>query len=313
MKRHYTRPIAFLALLLLLCVGFSSCAASKDYAAGNKGESAPEMMGDADLGFLDKEENVSTPVETERKIIKTYHLSSETKSFDAATKALNELIAQNGGYVQESSSNNQSYNNTSNRYTRNASYVIRIPAENAEAFVNAIGGMLNVTSNRSTVEDISETYYSMEACLEELLVERDSLLEILANTETAKDYDMWLTVKSRLAEVKQQIAVYQGQLNRYDSQVAYSTIHLSINEVVNYTENAESNSFGSRLVSAFKGGWSDFAEGLGDFTVWLVGAMPTLLLLGLIATAIVLISRRSLRKKREKRQTPPPTTPGQAA
>ena len=301
MKRRYTRLLSILASVLLLCVLFASCSA-KSYDQEEIGNAAPGITEDAGNGLLNKDENATTPTDPERKIIKTYYLTTETKDYETVISAINDLITQNGGYVQESSSNNKSYNNTSNRYSRNASYVIRIPAENADQFVNTVGGMLNVTGNRSTVEDISETYYSIEATLEELLVERDSLLEILSNTETAKDYNMWLTVKSRLAEVKQQIAVYQGQLNRYDSQVAYSTIHLSINEVVNYTENAKSNRFGSRLWNSFKEGWSDFAEGLGDFAVWFVGAMPTLLLLGLIATSIVLIVRKSARKKREKKQ-----------
>ena len=301
MKYRYVRLFSLLSILLLLCIGFASCSA-KDFSDMDVGNRAPEISDDGGMGLLGKDETVATPTDPERKIIKTYYLTTETKDYENATKALNELIAQNGGYVQESNSNNQSYNNTSMRDSRNASYVIRIPAENAEQFVNSIGGMLNVTGNRSTVEDISETYYSIEATLEELLVERDSLLEILGNTETAKDYNMWLTVKSRLGEVKQQIAVYQGQLNRYDSQVAYSTIHLSLNEVINYTENAESNRFGSRLWKSFRDGWSDFAEGLGDFTVWFVGAIPTLLLLGAIATAIVLLVRRHARKKKDKRR-----------
>ena len=301
MKHRYTRLFALFSLLLLLCLCFASCGA-KSSSDGAMGNYAPEAE-DANMGLLGKDETTVTPTEPNRKIIKTYYLTTETKDYEGVTTALNDLISQNGGYVQESSSNNKSYHNTSMRYSRNASYVIRVPAENAEQFVNSIGGMLNVTGNRSTVQDISETYYSIEATLEELLVERDSLLEILGNTETAKDYNMWLTVKERLGEVKQQIAVYQGQLNRYDSQVAYSTIHLSITEVINYTENAESNSFGKRLWSSFKGGWSDFAEELGDFTVWLVGAIPTLLLLGAIATAIILPIRRRARKKKEKHQT----------
>ena len=311
MKRRYTHFFALLLSLTLLCICFASCGMASDN--GFKGEVAPGapsiMDGSSsseDVGLLNKDESVNTPDDAERKIVKTFRISSETKEFDSATTKLNELILQNGGYVQESSSNNKSYNNNSNRYNRNANYVIRIPAENADAFVNSVGGLLNVTNSQSTVEDISETYYSMEARLEELLVERDALLEILSNTETTKDYSMWLTVKSRLSEVKQQIAVYQGQLNRYDSQVAYSTVHLSITEVINYTDNAENNSFGSRLLTAFKSGWSDFAEGLGDFIVWFVGAFPVLLLLAGIATAITMIIRRSVRKNRAKRQAPPP-------
>jgi len=136
MKRFYTRLLSVLALLLLLSVVFASCAAGKNYAPNDRGDGSVGSTEDVNMGLLGKEESANVPNDPNRKIIKTYHLSAETKGYEDATKALHELIQQNGGYVQESSSNNQSYNSSSNRYSRNANYVIRIPAENAEGFVN---------------------------------------------------------------------------------------------------------------------------------------------------------------------------------
>ena len=148
------------------------------------------------------------------------------------------------------------------------------------------------------MEDVSETYYSIEARLEELQAERDSLLDMMNATETKQDYSLWLTVSQRLSEVRQEIAVYQGQLNRYDSLVAYSTVKLSISEVLNYTAVANS-SFGSRLGNSFVEGLQGFWQGVQNFLIWFVGALPVLVLLAAAAVAVVLVIRRARRKRKQ--------------
>ncbi len=301
MRKQFVSLFALLLVLLMVCVGFASCKAdSKDGYAEDMMES-PNEAGKTEIGggLNDTATSTGVPADAERKIIKTFDIGSETKDFDAAVDSLNALISENGGYVESSSSSNKSLNNKSDSYTRHATYKIRIPAEKAEAFVGSVGSLFNITSNKSYVEDISETYYSVEARLEELKVERDSLMQVLEQPETAKDYDLWLTVNQRLSEVRQQIAVYQGQINRYDSQVAYSTVNLSINEVIHFTEVSENRSFGSRLGAAFREGWSNFAVGLQDFIIWFAEALPVLILLGAIVTGVVLIIR-AVRKKKKK-------------
>lgn len=312
MKKHI-RLYAILLALLSLTLLFASCAADNKATANDAYYDKENYSGEdvkldsPGAGFTATEQKVDTTEITERKIIKTFDISSETKDYDTAIASLNDLIAQHGGYVESASSSNKSLNNSSANYTRHANYTIRIPAENAEAFVGSMGGLFNITSNQSSIQDISETYYSIEARLEELQAERDSLIDILDATDTKKDYDLWLTVTQRLSEVRQQIAVYQGQLNRYDSKVAYSTVNLSINEVIAYSSISENNSFGSRLGAAFKEGWNDFVIGLGDFVIWFAEALPTLILLGAIAAAVIIIIRAAVRKKKRKNmfdQTP---------
>ena len=88
----------------------------------------------------------------------------------------------------------------------------------------------------------------------------------------------------------------------YDNQVAYSIVDLTINEVINYTAISESNSFGSRLGTAFKDGWNGFVEGLQDFTIGLAEALPTLILLALIGTGIGFLVHKILKTKKLKKQ-----------
>ena len=302
MKKRISRLLALLLATLTLCAAFASC------SAGNKSDATEDYFGgsfeeekmptvDAGNGFVNTEQNITQAPDTQRKVIKTFDINAETKDFDAAITSLGALITSCNAYVESSSSTNKSLGSSSTRYARHATYTVRVPAENAERFVNSLGEHFNVTSNRSFVEDVSESYYSIEARLEELKVERDSLLDILDDPNTKKDYTLWTTVQSRLSEVRQQIAVYQGQLNRYDSKIAYSTVNLSVNEVINYTEGAENNSFGSRLGAAFKEGWVDFLSGVQEFVIWFAEALPVLLLLGIIAAVTVTVIVHATKKK----------------
>ena len=301
--RSNFRVLTWLALCLAVLLCLASC-----NAAGSK--ESFDMMDDVQLenGFAPGEKAEVTVDLPDRKIIKTYNLELETKTFDDSIQALMTLVGEKNGYVESSNVRNQSLNGSSTSYRRYANYTLRIPADRADAFVSAVGDAFHVTGNVSSVQDVSDTYYSIEAILEELYAERDSLLNIMESLDTKSDYNFWLTVEQRLTEVKQEIAVYQAQLKSYDQKVAYSTLQISITEVLVYSAQAESNRFGSRISAAFRESWSDFAMGCQNFAVWFVGAIPTLLVLGVIALSLVLILRAAFSKKRKQRnshQDPP--------
>lgn len=318
----HRQPISKLSIVILLMLALcllASCGAPRNVmtdsavsGSGSYAEKGEDMnavpmepsfgMNDSALALPDMTEKAGT------KVIKTFSLSAETTDFDAAIQSLNELIANHGGYVESSTTSNQSLSNKNQSYRRNANYTLRIPAEQAEAFVSTLGNSLHLTSNHSTVEDVSETYYSIEARLEELQVERSSLLEILESPSVTKDYNMWLTVKQRLSEVTQQIAVYQGQLNRYDSKIAYSTVNLSIIEVRTYSSTVEDNSFGAQMGAAFSNGWTSFVEGLQSFILWIASSLPALILFFLIIGAVVFVVMKLVKKKKKAKlpQKQPP-------
>ena len=292
--------ILLVVLSLLTVLSFASCAkANESMGNGFDVDSRYPTAEAPEIGMTNDKLNATTPPAdiVERKIIKTYDLNAETKEFDATVQSLDALVAQFGGYVESNSISNRNYNSKMARY---ASYKFRIPAENADAFVGSIGNTLNVTRSNSYVDDISESYYSIEATLKELQTERDSLLNMMASLDNQKDYNFWLTIQTRLSEVRQQIARYQAQLNNYDSRVEYSTVSLSINEVVEYTP-AEEESFGKRLANAFTDGWNDFCEFIVDFAIWFAAALPFLILFAVVLVPVILIIRRARAKRKAKK------------
>lgn len=288
--------LVLVVLLLLPALCLASCSKSFESAGDSVSNGAVESV-KPEIG-MDSDSTVSTTITpTDRKIIKTYELNAETKEFDATVASLEALVTEHGGYIESNSITNRNYNSKMARY---ASYKFRIPAENADAFVNSVGNTLNVTRNYSYVQDVSESYYSIEATMEELQIERDSLLTMMQSLDNQKDYNFWLTLQTRLSEVRQQIAQYQAQLNSYDSRIEYSTVSLYINEVVNYTP-AEGEAFGTRISTAFGEGWNDFCEFAEDFAVWFVGALPFLVLLVVVLIPVILIVRRARAKRKAKK------------
>lgn len=290
--------ILLVILSLLTVLSFASCA--KD-SAGNLYNSSPELSPESpSVGMGNDKLNSTNPpadIETERKIIKTYDLNAETKEFDTTVAGIDALVAEYGGYVESNSVTNRNYNSKMARY---ASYKFRIPAENAEAFVNSIGNTLNVTRQNSYADDVSESYYSIEATLKELQTERDSLLNMMESLDNQKDYNFWLTIQTRLSEVRQQIARYQAQLNNYDSRVEYSTVSLHINEVVEYTPD-EKQPFGTRIANAFSTGLKEFADFSVDFAIWFAEALPFIVLFVIILIPVSIILRRRRAKRRARK------------
>jgi hypothetical protein len=307
-----TRILAAALALLLLSASLVSCAAKADmesgrdmaydmmYAENSKSESITSAMSkpsSAGSAFGATADAVEMPNTSEfaAKIIKTVNMNTETKEYDQAISELDRLITENGGFVESSSANGQSldYNGV---YRRSAKYTIRIPAQQLDTFLSASQQLLNVTYSHSTSENITAEYYDIQSRLEVLRTERDALNAML---EKATDIDSMLSIRDRLYNVIEEIESYETRLRVYDSLVSYSTVHMTVDEVVEYTKiQAEEPTWGERLVEAFKESWEDFAVGFQNFTVGFLYAIPTLLVLGVIATGVIIVLRAIIRRRR---------------
>ena len=295
MKKNirYASLIALILSALFIIPLFGSCAAGGNYASD---EAYPEMdyskneSYDGGVSYApDGSLTADNTATANRKIIRTFTVYGETKTYDVALADINTSIAAYNGYISESRVTGASYNYRGS-YGRTAYLVIKIPAENLDAFISQIGGALNITSSASTQQDISEAYYSIEARMKTLETERESLLAMMASIDTAKDYDFWYTLQKKISETEQQIAEYQAILKSYDGQVSYSTVNLTIEEVVEYTPTKDDEpTFGERIAEAFVESWQNFGEGFMDFTVFMVSAIPTLLIFPGIPAVIVII------------------------
>ena len=315
MKR--TTAIRLFALLLIVLIAilpFIACSAAGNESADSivPGEKVESSIGGAG-NAMDYEDGVETSAgmadsaepsdgEYERKIIRTVHMTAETKGFDKATTFLIDTLITCGGYTESSSISGMGYEGESGS-ARQATYTLRVPADKLDAFLQDIGGEegIRILSQSAESSEITGTYYDLVTRMETLETERDALQSMLAGFTDYNDIDAMLQVQERLYNVIEEIEALQTRINLYDSQVELSTVHLTLREVVTYSP-AKGVTFGERLGDAFKDSWESFAEGCQDFAVWLVYALPTLLLLFVIpgvVLVIVLVSVHRARKKRE--------------
>lgn len=246
--------------------------------------------------------NPDAPVDTSRKLIKTYNIDAQTMEFDQLIPTLQNEVTRLGGYIEysEISGNGYSY-----RGTRCATFTIRIPEDKANEFVNTIDGNANITSKNENVEDITLTYVDTESRIKTLNTEYERLLELL---EKAEDIGTIIALEERLSLVRYQLESYNSQLRTFDNQINYSTIHLFINEVERITE-TEPVSIWERIKNDFDDNVYDVWLGLQDFFVWFVSSIPyfvifliVILIIVLIIKALCNLSPRYRAKKAYKKQ-----------
>ena len=287
---------AVIALTVLAsCSAKSGLSTSDSYSYNSDIGEAPAEYD----GVTDKSAG-QTSDPSKQKLIKRYSVSAETKIFDQTLALIDQTVSELGGYFEK-----RAENNAYGRYnSRVLNAVIRIPEEQAESFLSGIKGAANVRSFTKTADNVTEAYVDAEARLQTLQAEREGLLNMISSVDSATQYDFWLTLHRELSDKEQDIASLQARLRNYDNLVSYATFDLELTEVVEYTE-PEKEKYGSRLSTAFKESWENFAENFKDFTVGFVRAIPTLITLSVISGVIficVFIPVRAARIKRKKNQ-----------
>ena len=207
-----TKPIARFDLALLLALSLTACGAKSNgtaaadaapMAAGS-GQNTMMAMAEDDTA---REEALSTDTSTttaqlpeSRKWIVTMYVTAETEDLDAMTASLNETIAGLGGYVEDQNIYNGSA--YSSRRYRSASLTVRIPADQADGFVQEVSGYANIVSQEKNLEDVTLQYVDTESRLAALETEEERLLELLAQAETMSDL---LEIESRLTDVRYEL------------------------------------------------------------------------------------------------------------
>lgn len=266
---------------------------SMTYNGGMKTDSYEE-------GFYDEYEvsesagsSAETPevIDSSRKLIKDYDISIETENFDGIIPAIEKRVAELGGYIESQNTyygQSYAYNDT-----RSSSLRIRIPKNKDEEFIKFIGNSSNITRQSLNVSDVTLKYVDMASRRDSYIVERDRLMELLEQADNLEDI---LVIEARLSEVRYSLESMESQLRTMDNLVDYSTVTLDVYEVKEYSEPAP-ETFGQRISSSFKNGIKSFIEGMQDFAVWFVGALPGILLFAVIITVIVLVVKR-INKKR---------------
>lgn len=311
------RMIALLlaTVLLLLCMagcsagskGYDGAAADDSYYYSSQStvydNAAPaesdydleEAKGKSDSG-MDSSLAAGEIVSSNRKIIRNADINLETKEFNASVEKLLCVVEELGGYISQA--NVYVYNSYYELHS--AYYTVRIPAEEFDQFLTYREEMGTVSSTNIWTDDVTDSYFDMEARLESLETKRTRLLELL---EQAEDMEDIIVLESELSDTIYEMESLTGSLRRLDDQISYSTINVYIDEVRETTEPvALPKTLGERISQQFRNtinGLVDFGE---NFIVWLVGASPVLLILAVIAVIVLLIVKRGAAKRAVRRE-----------
>lgn len=299
-----------LTLALLLALSLTACSAKSSGGTAASpmaaGSAENSMMAAAEDGAV-RQEALSTDTSADtaqlpesRKWIVTMYVTAETEDLDSMTASLNATISGLGGYVEDQSIYNGSAYST--RRYRSASLTVRIPAEQADGFVQQVSGYANIVTQEKNLDDVTLQYVDTESRLAALETEEARLLELLAQAETMSDL---LEIESRLTDVRYELESAASQLRLYDNQIDYATIYLTIEEVREYTP-VEEPTLWERISGGFVSSLNGLGENILDLGVWIIVSSPYLVVYGLILAGILLLLRKLRRRRKNKKQPPTP-------
>lgn len=294
------KVLAVLLAVLLLASILTGCAAKMSNEAVMDGyyvnsDSAGGIYDGAEEKAEVEMSSSSDAALAERKLIKTVELNTETEELDALLAVINARVSELGGYIE----NQRVYNGSAynSRRNRSASMTIRIPAEQLDGFVDHVAVNTNIVSRYDYIDDVTLTYVATESRVAALKTEETRLLELMAQAENMSDL---LQVEARLTDVRYELESVTSQLNVLKNRVSYGTIHLSIDEVKEYTP-VEEETFWQRISGGFVDSLKDIGDGIVEFTVFVLANLPYLVLIGASAAVAIILIRRSVRRRKARK------------
>ncbi len=305
----------FLSIFLALLMVFSLCACgskSSDTAAEAPGAAnrapmgAPEAAAE-DMGFdlavdaAGGAENELPEIDPE-KIIYSAEITVETTEFEKGIEQLKELVAKYNGYIEQSSVSDANYytKSSGSYYNRSADFTIRVPSEDFSTMSGDLSSIGNVPYSHTYTENVSAQYYDTAARLKAYTAQETRLLEML---DMAKGVEDIIAIEGELTNVRYEIESLQSSLNNWDRRINYSTIYLNLQEVREYSDEPAGNelSYGQQLLHSLKRGFHSVGRFFKDLLLWLVGALPALVIIAVLLIVFIPLIKKQSAKRRLKK------------
>lgn len=317
MKGKTIIPVLLSALLLTACSSTSSSDQAyyaKGADAGYASESFDSYSYESENGIYDtaevsgsssssgspeSEKGLSSDRIKKEMLVYTCNMSIDVLNFDEAIAQYRNYLDGCGGFIETESYNDGG--STGRWYYENEekwksySATIRIPSTEYDNFCNAASGLGDLRSKNASVENVSNEYHDLSTSLEIYEAKEKRYLALLADIT---DEEYAVTIERELTDIQIQIAQIKTRMNRIETDVAYSYVNISINEVKQYREEPVKNdTFIQRLGNTVSDTVSDFLDFLEELLFVIIHLLPYLILIGIIVV-IVLAARKKIRAKK---------------
>lgn len=242
----------------------------------------------------------SLDILAQRKVIRNANLTLEVDDFYASYGNLQAML--NGiGFIQESNIHRDYYTFEGERKPRiTGDITIRINARYFDNMLNDIKGLGEVIDDRIYSTDVTDEFFDTEGRLKVLKIEFDYLEEYM---RSLKDPDSIFKTRMRMTELQTEIERLTGTLNKWTDLVELSTIYIRLSE--KYPEEMTSPkeyTYLDRLKDTVKDSLNGVVRAMGDLLIFIIQAIPTLVILGIL----FLIGYRIIKNFRRKKKTLPP-------
>lgn len=168
--------------------------------------------------------NANTSFDT-TKIIYSGNISLNVGEYQSSFDKINNYAVELGGFVQDSGSN---YTSSEVDSQANSGYItLRVPSDKFSEAMEQIQTFGSPISSNVSSTNISQQYQDVESQLNNLKIEEERLLEYLKQATNVTDM---LTIESELNRVRTEIDSLTTTKKNWDTEMAYSTIYVSLYE-----------------------------------------------------------------------------------
>ena len=202
-------------------------------------------------------------------VIRTGQAEIRVDSLEPAIRLVEALARRVGGFIANSSIQ------SGEGQRRQATLQIKVPAARYEQAMSGLSGIGKLISATTDAQDVGEEYVDVTARMSNARRLEERLVTLLA-TRTGKLTDV-LAVERELARVREEIERFEGRLRYLRSNVAVSTLTVTLAEPGPVVGEPGSNV----IVEAFKEAWRNCVSVVAGGIAVLGGLAPLFLLAGL--------------------------------
>jgi len=205
------------------------------------------------------------PVVAARLLIYHAEVRLKTEAMARATTQLDSLVRRSGGYLSAAAETR-----ADSEWRQETT--IRVPPSRFQALLSGLAGLGTVEEKKLTTDDVTAEHADISARLQAKRAVEKQYTSLLSKAQKIKDI---LDIEEKLGEVREEIEATESRLKTLNSEVAYSTIALTLYQPLpQNVPDAPVVSLGSRTVEAFYGGW----QLLTSFFIGAINLWPFVLL-----------------------------------
>lgn len=314
MKRKIILPVLLCSLLLTACgssdsyggmnVASKSSAysseASYDSYSEDKAYSSEEYeyadadSSDASSNSSGDKNGLSSEKIKKEMLVYTCNMTVDVLNFDEAIGKFKESLDSYGGFVENESysdggSDSRWYSEDQEKW-QSYSATVRVPSADYDSFCAAAAELGDLRSKNASVQNVSSEYYDLSTTLEIYEAKEERYIALLADIT---DEEYAVTIERELTDLQIEIAKIKTRMNEIRTDVAYSFVNISINEVKEYTpEPVKKDTFGQRLLNTVSDTASNFLIFLEGLLFLIISLFPYLVLIGIVVIIVIAIRKK---------------------